>query len=124
MKVERIICGMQKKDGKILSKYSNGILDVLHPKSRDKIKSLEAKDNETYLWFKTEQILTYSLIRNVSCSDPDQGGRTWPQNQTFLVNIHDFILYVKEGKNPFDAFKSLMQPEFDMFPEIREVLTV
>jgi hypothetical protein len=124
MKIERMLCGMQTVDGKILSKYSKGVLDILQPKSRDRIKALQSKDTESCLWFKTEQVIAYSVIIDVYCKDPSQGGRTWVQNQTFLVNIHEFIPYVQSGKNPFDVFKLLVQPEYDKFPDIFDALQV
>ena len=124
MIVERILYGMQTADGKIFTKYSNEsrIQQMLMPKSRALIHSLKPKDSGKYLWFKTEQTIAYPIIREVTDQHPDHGGRTWVQNQTFLVGIHDFLThYLNNSANPFE---SLMLPELEEFPEFIEPLNI
>lgn len=124
MKIERILCGMQTIDGKIFTKYSPGAKDALQPKSRERIKQLRPEDSFKALWFPTEQTLSYSIVILVVDKDPEHGGRDWYQNQTFLVNIHEFIACVQTGKNPFELFKANAFGELETFPETLTALTV
>jgi hypothetical protein len=120
MRIERILYGMQTSDGRIISKYTDGVMRMLQPKSRDIIKGLKPEDSHRYLWFKTEQTLAYPVIIEVTDKDPSHGGRTWVQNQTFLVNIHDFINhYLTTASNPFTQH---LLPEQEKFPDVFEPL--
>lgn len=124
MKVERLLYGMQTGDGKIFTKLSEGAYSLLEPKSRDSLKALRVEDTKKYRWFKTEQTLVYSVIIKVACKDPSQGGREWVQNESFLVNIHDFFSYVQQGKNPFEVFEANLFGELEKFPDSISSLNV
>jgi hypothetical protein len=122
MKIERILYGMQTSDGKILSKYTDGVLKLLQPKSRESIKALQISQSRKPLWFKTEQVLAYPIIIEVEDKHPDHGGRSWVQNQTFLVHLTDFLEYaLNNGSNPFEK---LTMGELDKFPESFDSLEV
>ena len=121
MKIERILYGMQTEDGKILTKYTSGVTNMLKPKSRDFIKSLKPSDSHKPLWFPTEGTIAYPVIIEVAVKDPDQGGRTWVQNQTFLVEIHDFLAPTLNGGALFDRFTL---PELTKFPEFFEAVNI
>jgi len=114
MKVERIIYGMETASGKIRLLKTSGVNDLLTFQNIDYIRNLKPADSGRYLWFKTEQTIAYSIIIEVADQHPDHGGRTWVQNQTFLVNIHDFLSHFITSNNPFTAF---ILPELEVFPE-------
>ena len=114
MKVERILYGMQTSDGKIALLKTPGVNNLLSFQSIDYIRNLKPEDTKKYLWFPTEQTIAYSIIKEVADQHPDHGGRTWVQNQTFLVNIHDFLSHFIETNNPFTA---LVLSELEVFPE-------
>lgn len=125
MKIERLIYGMQTADGKILMPFSEGVRDLLTQKSIDHIRMLKPHDSRRYLWFKTEQTLAYSVIVEVQDKRSDSDGhRTWVQNQTFLMNIHDFFRCSQQGVNPFQVFEQNLQPEMEVFPEVLSPLNV
>jgi hypothetical protein len=121
MKVERILYGMQTADGKIALLKTSGVNSLLTSKSIETVKNLKPKDSKQYLWFKTEQTIAYPIIIDVADKDPKHGGRTWVQNQTFLVNIHEFITHALSGVNPFEA---LIHSEFEVFPDEFNPVTV
>jgi hypothetical protein len=115
MKIERILYGMQTGDGKIELLKTSGVNSLLSFKSQDIIRNLKPKDSGKYLWFKTEQTIAYPIIIDVADKDPKHGGRTWVQNQTFLINIHEFLSYVlNNNENPLNAY---VLPEQEKFPE-------
>ena len=122
MKVERFLYGMQTADGKILKDKTSGVDKLLTLKSQEAIRTLKPADSHKYLWFKTEQTVAYPVI--IEVADKLDGGRTWVQNQTFITNIHEFFEYVQSGKNPFDAFKSLLLPVMEKFPDRLEAISV
>ena len=121
MKVERLLYGMQTGDGKIALLKTPGVNNLLSFKQIEYIKGLTPKDSRQYLWFKDAQTIAYPIIIDVADKDPKHGGRTWVQNQTFLVNIHEFLTYTLNGKNPFEP---LIQPELETFPDQLDPLTV
>ena len=122
MKIERILYGMQTADGKIDMKLTNGVRNILASKNIEYIRQLKPADSNKYLWFKTEQTIAYPVIVEVADKNPTHGGRTWVQNQTFLVNIHDFIShFLGNGSNPFNA---LIQPELEKFPDVFDAVNV
>ena len=122
MKVERVLYGMQTSDGKIWLRLTDGARELLTQKSLDYLRQLRPKDSGKYLWFKTEQTIAYPIVYTVQDKDPEHGGRTWVQNQTFLVGIHDFLThYLNNGANPFG---SLVLPELEEFPEFIEPLNI
>lgn len=121
MKVERILYGMQTADGKISFCLTSGVRSMLSQRSIDYIRNLKPQDSKKYLWFKQEQTIAYPVIYDVADTDPKHGGRTWIQNQTFLVSIHDFISYVLDNGNPF---ASLVQPELSTFPDFFEPINI
>jgi hypothetical protein len=121
MKIERILYGMQTADGKIALLKTPGVNNLLTFKNIEYVKNLKPADSHRYLWFKTEQTIAYPVIIEVADKDPKHGGRTWVQNQTFLVNIHEFLNYALSGKNPFEV---LIQPELEKFPDQFDPVTV
>jgi hypothetical protein len=122
MKVERILYGMQTSDGKIALLKTSGVNNLLSFKNQEYIRNLKPADSHRYLWFKTEQTIAYPVIVDVADQDPKHGGRTWVQNQTYLVNIHEFISHVLS--NGGNIFERLVQPEYTKFPDAFEALTV
>lgn len=120
MKVERIIYGMQTADGKISLLKTPGVNNLLNFKNIEYVKNLKPADSRRYLWFKTEQTIAYPVIIEVADKDPKHGGRTWVQNQTFLVNIHEYLTHTLGGKNgnPFEPF---VLPELATFPDINPI---
>jgi hypothetical protein len=124
MKIERIIYGMQTGDGKIFVVKTAGVNSLLTTQSFERIKKLTSADSHCYLHFPTERTLAYSIIIDVADKDPKHGGRTWVQNQTFLVSIKDFLDYTQSGKNPFAAFDALVQPSYSQFPQFFEAVNV
>jgi hypothetical protein len=122
MKVERILYGMQTVDGKIAMLKTAGVNNLLTFKNIEYIRNLKPADSRRYLWFKTEQTIAYPVIIDVADKDPKHGGRTWVQNQTYLVNIHDFLAHIiNGGGNPFEQ---LIQPELEQFPEFFEPVNI
>lgn len=118
MKIERILYGMQTENGKIDLLKTAGVNSLLSFKSQELIRNLKPSDSRKYLWFKTEQTIAYPVIIEVADKDPEHGGRTWIQNQTFLVNVHDFISHIlNNGSNPFNPY---VLPEQEKFPEFFE----
>jgi hypothetical protein len=115
MKVERILYGMQTGDGKIELLKTSGVNSLLSFKSQDLIRNLKPKDSGKYLWFKTEQTIAYPVIIEVADKDPKHGGRTWVQNQTFLINIHEFLSHILN--NSFNPLEAYVLPEQETFPE-------
>lgn len=122
MKIERILYGMQTANGKIALLKTPGVNNLLTYKNIEYIRNLKPADSYQYLWFKTEQTIAYPIIINVEDKDPKHGGRTWVQNQTFLVNIHEFLTQIfNNGTNPFT---SLILPELEVFPDVFEPLII
>ena len=122
MKVERILYGMQTADGKIALLKTAGVNNLLSFPSQEVIRNLKPQDSHRYLWFPTECTIAYPVVVEVADKDPKHGGRTWVQNQTFLVNIHEYLTHTLcSSSNPFEA---LIKPEYDRFPEHFEALNV
>jgi|WetSurMetagenome_2_1015567.scaffolds.fasta_scaffold189616_1 hypothetical protein len=124
MKIERILYGMQTSDGKIAFLKTSGVNTLLQFKSIEYIRTLKPKDSKQRLYFKTEGTLAYPYVVEVADKHPDHGGRTWVQNQTFLVTINDFLDYVQAGKNPFQIFEGLIQQSYEQFPQFFEAVNV
>ena len=117
MKIEQILYGMQTSDGKILKLKTPGVDALLTLKSQETIRQLKPVDSKKYLWFRTEQTFVFPFIIEVADKDPKHGGRTWVQNQTFLMGIHDFFSLVQQGQNPFAIIESNYLGELEKFPE-------
>ena len=122
MKIERILYGMETTTGKIALLKTPGVNNMLSFKNIEYIRNLKSADSHRYLWFKTEQTIAYPVIIDVADQDPKHGGRTWVQNQTFLVNIHEFISYVL--CNGGNMFEKLVMPEYQFFPDDFNTLDV
>jgi hypothetical protein len=105
MKVERILYGMETTTGKIALLKSPGVNNLLTFKNQEYIRNLKPSDSHRYLWFKTEQTIAYPIITEVADQDPKHGGRTWVQNQTYLVNIHEFISHTLNNGGNFDTLQ-------------------
>ena len=121
MKVERIFYGMQTSNGKISLVKTSGVNNLLSYRNIEYIKGLKPVDSHKYLWFRTEQTIAYSVIIEVEDKDPKHGGRTWVQNQTFLVNIHDFLTHFIDHNNPF---ADLVLSEVDVLPDTFNAITI
>jgi hypothetical protein len=124
MKIERILYGMQTSDGKILMLKTPGLSSLLASKSVEYIRNLKPEDTRKRLWFRTEQTVVYPIIISVTDKDPRHGGRTWVQTQAFATDINGFMDYVQAGKNPFEAFESLVASEYERFPDSFMAVTV
>ena len=122
MKIERILYGMETTTGKIALLKTPGVNNMLSFKNIEYIRNLKPADSHRYLWFKTEQTIAYPVIIDVADQDPKHGGRTWVQNQTFLVNIHEFISHVL--CNGGNMFEKLVMPEYQFFPDDFNTLDV
>ena len=122
MKVERILYGMETATGKIALLKTPGVNNLLTFKNQEYIRNLKPQDSNQYLWFKTEQTIAYPVIITVADQDPKHGGRTWVQNQTFLVNIHEFISHTLG--NGGNIFEKLVSPEYQQFPDDFNALQV
>jgi hypothetical protein len=113
---------MQTADGKIAMLKTAGVNNLLTFKNIEYVRNLKPSDSRRYLWFKTEQTIAYPVIIDVADKDPKHGGRTWVQNQTYLVNIHDFLTHIINGSgNPFEQ---LITPELEQFPESFEPINI
>lgn len=121
MKIERILYGMQTSNGKIDMLLSPGVRNLLTSKSIEHIRKLKPEDSHKYMWFPTEQTIAYPVIIEVEDKNPKHGGRTWVQNQTFIVNIHEFLSHTLNGTN---LFSLLFMPELETFPENLDALNV
>lgn len=83
--MERFVYGMF--NGKIYLLKTEGVDNILSNKNFHYLKNLTEEDNNKYLWLPTEQLVAVPHITTVE----DQDGRTWVQNQTLLIKIHDYL---------------------------------
>ena len=74
-------------NGKIRLLKTEGVDNIISRKNFYYLKNLTETDNNKYLWLPTEQVVAVPQIRRVE----DKDGRTWVQNQTLLIKIHDYL---------------------------------
>jgi hypothetical protein len=123
MKIERFLYGMQTADGKILMLMTPGVRGMLSQASIDFIRKLQPQDSYKYLWFREEQVIAYPVVITVTDErDPKKGKRTWVQNQTYLVNIHDYLTHTLG--NGGNVFTPLLHGELEVFPEFFDPVNV
>lgn len=114
MKIQRFLYGMF--DGKICLLKTDGVNKILSDKNFQYLRNLQPEDSDKYLWLPTEQVVALPHIETVS----DKDGRTWVQNQTLLIPIHDYI----QLTNPIQALSKFFLPILDQPPESLEPLKV
>lgn len=114
MKIERFLYGMI--DGKIYLLKTNGVNKLLSDKNFQYLRNLKEEDSDKYLWLPTEQVIALPHIKTVS----DDNGRTWVQNQTLLIPIHDYIKLTK----PHEIFHKFFESVLNKPPEVFERIKV
>ena len=92
MKIERFLYGMF--NGKIYLLKTEGLNTVLSDKNFQFLRNLKEEDSGKYLWLPTEQLIALPDIVTVK----DDDGRTWVQNETFLIKIHDYLQLTKPNE--------------------------
>jgi hypothetical protein len=123
LKIERILYGMQTGDGKIRQYESPGVRKLVSQKSINNITRLKPEDSGKYLWFRTEQTVAYPVIIEVVDKNPNHGGRTWVQNQTFLFNIHELFQHIFLNDNT-NMLAPYILPALAEFPESFETIYI
>ena len=113
MKIERFFYGMI--DGKIILLKTNGLNKILSDRNFQFLRKLTPEDKNQW-WLPAEQIVALSHVETVE----DDNGRTWVQNQTLLIPIHDYINLTK----PEEVFHKYFEPTFQKSPEIFEPIEV
>lgn len=107
MKIERFVYGMF--NGKIYLLKTDGVDKILSYKNFYYLKNLTEMDNNKYLWLPTEQVVAVPHVTKVEDGD----GRTWVQNQTLLIKIHDYL----QLTNPHLTLAQFFLPLSDELPE-------
>jgi len=103
-------------NGKIYLFTTNGVSDLLSDKNFQKLRTLREEDSDKYLWLPTEQVVAFPHIVTVE----DQNGRTWVQNETLLIKIHDYI----QLTNPNHLLSKFFSIPYETLPEKFEPLKV
>ena len=114
MKIERLFYGMYTATGKIdqlMSSYR--VRNLISARNIEYIKELKPSDSRKYMWLPTEQTIAYPIIIEVEDKRKGKGGRSWVQNQTFIMSIHDYIMATQDH-----SFLSLVEPH--VLPELEE----
>jgi len=93
-----------------------GVNKLLTDRNLQRLRELTIDDSGKYLWLPTEQVVALPQIKTVE----DKEGRTWVQNQTLLIHIHDYIRFT----NPYERFSQHFQPMLNKIPEQFKTLTV
>jgi hypothetical protein len=114
MKIERFFYGMI--DGKIYQFKTDYLRAVLSDKNFEALRNVTEEDSDKYLWFPSQQLV--ALPRIITVADKD--GRTWVQNQTLLIGIHDYL----HMTNPSKHLSGFFVPELTEVPEVFEPLEV
>ncbi len=91
--IERIFYGMV--NGKITMDKTPGVNTLLSDKSIEYIRNLGVEASDRYLYFKQEQVIAYPKIIPVFDEDSK---RSWVQNETRLMSVHDFLEASNVGK--------------------------
>jgi hypothetical protein len=113
MKIQRFIFGMF--DGKVTLVKTDGVNQILSDKNFQYLRNLTPEDSDKYLWLQTEQVIAFPHITVTE----DKNGRTFVQNETLLIPIHDYI----QLTNPKQIFTNLFQNR-DSVPEKLEPLEI
>lgn len=114
MKIERFFYGMI--DGKIRLLKTNGLNAILTDKNFQRLRTLTEQDSDKYLWLPSEQLVAFPHITTVSDGD----GRTFVQNETLLIGIHDYI----QLSNPKLLLYAYFSSEWKEIPDKLEPLTI
>jgi len=114
MKIERFLYGMI--DGKIWLLKTDGLNAILSDKNFQRLRDLTEEDNEQYLWLPTEQLVAFPHITIVT----DKDGRSFVQNETLLIGIHDYI----QLSDPKRLLAPYFNSEWKSVPEKLEPLTI
>lgn len=112
MKIERFFYGMI--NGKICQLKTDYLRAVLSDKNFESLRHVTLEDSNKYLWFPSQQLVALPQVRTVS----DDDGRTWVQNETLIIGIHDYLsmtdpnkylsrFFVAELKEVPDSFEAL-----------------
>ena len=113
MKIERFFYGMV--DGKIILLKTDRVNEILSDANFQFLRKLTADDVNEW-WLPAEQIVALSHIETVN----DDNGRTWVQNQTLLIPIHDYIKLTK----PHNLFHRFFDPVILDTPKTFEALNI
>lgn len=114
MRIQRFLYGMF--DGKICLLKTDGVNNILSDTNFQKLRKLTPEDSDKYLWLPTEQVVALPHIETVE----DDDGRTWVQNQTLLIPIHDYI----QLTNPIQLLSKFFLPVLAEVPKSLEPLEV
>jgi len=96
-------------DGKIILLKTVRVNEIMSDTSLQFLRKLTHTD-PTEWWLSTEQVVALSHIEKVQDGD----GRSWVQNQTLLIPIHDYIRLTR------DNFTKYFEPILNKLPEIFE----
>lgn len=118
MKIERYFYGMFPKTGKIGELMTSNVRSLIGQKGIEYLKALRPEDSHRYIWF-PQGVIAYPVIIDVQDEREGKGGRTWVQNQTLLMGIHDYIQATIDG-----VFTSHALPTLKDYPEEFKVITV
>lgn len=105
MKIERFKYGMF--DGKIVLEKTDGLNEVLSDRNFQRLRNLTVEDSDQYLWLPSEQLIAFPHITKAE----DKDGRTFVQNKTLLIGIHDYIQLTNPNQVFSPFFKSKWNPE-------------
>lgn len=113
MKIQRFFYGMVQD--KIVLLKTEGVNAILSDASLQFLRQLTPNDNKEW-WLPTEQIVALCHIEEVE----DGNGRTWVQNQTLLIPIHDYIRLTQ----PHTFFHEYFEPTWEETPKKFESIEV
>ena len=74
-------------DGRISLTKSDGLTAILSDRNFQRLRTLTKDDSGKYLWLPSEQLIALPHITTAE----DNDGRTFVQNETFLIGIHDYL---------------------------------
>jgi hypothetical protein len=114
MKIERFFYGMI--DGKIYQFKTDYLRAVLSDKNFEALRKVTEEDSDKYLWFPSQQLVALPHVTKVE----DEDGRTWVQNQTLVMGIHDYLCMT----DPSKYLSKFFVPELTEIPEVFEPLEV
>jgi hypothetical protein len=103
-------------NGRVELAKTNGVNQILSDQNFQFLRDLTLEDSDTYLWLPTEQIVALPHITTVQ----DKDGRTFVQNETFLIPIHDYI----QLTNPTKIFSPHFHSNQQSIPEKLEPLEI
>ncbi len=115
MNIERFQYGMFD-DGKICLFKTDGLNAILTDKNFQKLRNLTLEDSDKYLWLPTEQLIALPHITTTH----DKDGRTFIQNETLLIHIHDYIRLT----NPNQVLSQYFNSKWKSIPEKLEPITL